>query len=142
MIGPASLSLQCPAMKLTRIGFGVQRTDAEPMLASFKFADGTTLQIPNVVIPPTNVHRVGLGHWSVDACIGQGGGMTVNLPKEPVVVDLLTLTVTAKAITATVQVALPDGSTGSGSVVFPDCVFDLLSSTAQSVTAEGTVTFR
>ncbi len=150
MTGTAKVSLYCPPMPVSVVNLRLRRTAAEPMTATIDFEDHTGLLIQNVVIPPTDVHRKGLLHWEVDACVGIGGFVnngvigdyiTVELPAEPVLFDLHSFSMVAQAITAKVTLTLADGSVGVGTVLFPDCKTDLLTGIAEAVTAVGNVVF-
>ncbi len=141
MTGTAKVSLYCPPMPVNVVNFRLRRTAAEPMTATIDFYGGEGLLIQNVVIPPTDVHRKGLLHWEVDPCVGEGEGIKVELPAEPVLFDLHSFSMVAQAITAKVTLTLADGSVGVGTVLFPDCKTDLLTGIAEAVTAVGSVVF-
>jgi hypothetical protein len=142
----ADVSLYCPAMKVTRNGMGSATTAAEPMTAIVTFDDKSTLTLTEVVIPPTLVKRLHLLHWQVEACVGagklpDGTNIRVALPPEDVIFSLADMTMVAQAIDAQCRLELPGGKVGQGIVRFPDCKMDLLTGTAQAVTAVGSLEF-
>ena len=146
MTGIAKLSLFCPPMPVSAVNLKLRRTAAEPMTATIDFADGTVLIIQNVIIPPTDVHRKSILHWQVDACVGEGKDLLgnrieVHLPIEPVLFDLATFSMIAKAITAPVTLTLANGQVATGSVVFPDCHTNIMTGVAEAITAVGRVEF-
>ncbi len=140
----AAVSIYAPAMLVRPLNRKLRRTAAEPMVATITFEDGSTLVIDPVTIPETDVHRLGLLHWQVDACSGmgtddKGNSLVVNLPVEPVLFSLQDFAMVAQAIPATVTLTLDNGDVWSGEVVFPDCASNLITGVAESVTAEGTI---
>ena len=140
----AQLSIYCPSMPVHSVNRKLRRTAAEPMVATITFEDGSTLAINPVTIPETDVHRLGLLHWQVDACIGSGNDgannfISVSLPVEPVLFNLQDFTMVAQAIVADVLLLLANGVSWTGTVTFPDCPTDLMTGTAQAITATGQV---
>lgn len=121
------------------------------MLAAIRFEDGTLLSIKDVVIPPTDVRKIGFLHWLVDACKGSGSArdfqgnfqsnIVVELPPEDVVWQWGKFGIVALAIDCPTRLILADdGSVWTGSVRFPDCKLSLTSMEAEAVTAAGTLT--
>jgi hypothetical protein len=142
----AALSLYCPPMPINKVSRGFRRTVAEPMKATITFEDQTQVVIENVVIPPTEVHRIYPLYWIVHACIGAGQqngyALEVELPQEASVWRWRDLTMVALSITAAAMLTCPDGRVYEGDVVFPDCRVNLLvdPNVAEAVTATGTLT--
>ncbi len=148
LIGAGRVSIYCPPMRITRVDRKTKRTAAEPMIATIWLPSNPERQltIRNVVIPETLVHRVSMFHWRVDQCTGSGldngNQLTVTLDAEDVEFDLQDFQIVAKAVRGVGTLTLADGQVGSVDVMFPDCVTDLFSMVASSVTAEGLVTFK
>lgn len=139
-----TISIYCPPMLITRDGDGLKKTAAEPMVATITLQD-TTLTIP-IMIPPTLVKRKSMFQWMVDACTAFGADveenvLTVDLPEEPTVFDVQTMTLTAKSITANGTLVLSNGQIGQVIIVFPDCKVDLFPLQAEAITALGSITF-
>jgi len=141
------LTLNCPPMAVFPVSRKLRRTAAEPMTANLTWPDFTGIMIYPVLIPATDVHRKGMLHWQVDACIGagqdaSGNSIVVNLPVEPVLFNLTHFDMEAQPITAPVTVTLADGRVGTGSVVFPICRTSLITGIAEAVIAQGSVEFQ
>lgn len=151
----ATITLHCPRMKIDRVSGRLRRTHAEPMLGRL-VVGGSSLMIPDITIPPTEVDKVGPFKWRVRPCQGsytsQSGPVrfvVVSLPEEPVLLEVDSagvLTMVAIAIMASCRVELDDGrilatlgTDQSGWVRFPDCPTDnpLLDPVAQACDTTG-----
>lgn len=140
-IGAVSVKLYCPPMAIYGDGPSLKRTAAEPMKASLTFDNGLATTIDNVIIPPTEVRRLHRLYWEVDACVGQGGGLQVYLPKEAAVWRFSAMSMVALSIVAKTVLTMPDGSVWQGQVTFPDCRIEIAKSPmiAEAITATGTL---
>jgi hypothetical protein len=143
--GIAKLDLAFPPMPVDRVGVGLMLAEQEPFQGTLTVADGTVLPVTDGAIPPTYVRGLGL-HKTVDQCVGTAaigtGSVIIDLPPEPVAPRDGVMT--ALAISATVTVTLPDGTVGTGTVLFPDCPTPMVSPghyLAAAVEAVGQVEF-
>lgn len=125
----ANVIFQCPSMKINRLRRGLKMTEAISMYASVWFPGDTVTVFNSVVIPETYVYNIGFLRWMVNSCVGEGTNdngdrITVYLPPEPVIFDLLSFGIYALPITARVTLALAGGPHGTllqGEVTFPKC---------------------
>lgn len=133
-----TVSLYCPAMAVLPVDGCLKRTAAEPMTAKLTWESDGSRTVPNIIIPPTDIVRIGLLHWQVADCVGQdaGGLVFVQLPAEPVFWDAEEFTMVAQPITAPITIKI-NGTTYRGFVQFPACKTNLLTGVAESVTATG-----
>jgi hypothetical protein len=137
-----TISIYCPKMKITKINGKLHKTAAEPMRVTIMWDDGTTTIIPDVIIPITEVDRIGLLHWRVKRCVGadKDNYVIVSLPEEDVCFRLLKFGMVAVAINALVITNLPGKGQWSGEVEFPNCRTGIFTMTAAAVTANGLLT--
>ena len=154
-----AVKVECPPMAITQVNRKLRLTSAEPMVVTISggatFDVAVFLVIPNVLIPPTDVRKITLMHWKVDACVGkgtdfEGNTVEIDLPIEDVLFteESLTmlingepLTVFAQPINSPLTLKLKDGRIGKGSVLFPEDAEDVAKSEAAACVAIGTVTF-
>lgn len=140
----AYVSLYCPPMPVTRVGFRLRRTAAEPMQAtiSFQSQEGMIVNISRVVIPPTFVRWQNWLSWAVDACEGDGAEngyrLLDKLPVEPVLLEGFSMV--AKAMDTDCTLWTPDGRVFRGSMHYPDCPTNIFTGIAPAVTAKGKLT--
>ncbi len=145
------IALFCPKMKIQRVGFRQYRTAVEPMRATLTQDDGTTFVIEPVTIPETDIHVHLLAFPQialVEPCTGSGGNsigfITVDLPAEPVMVELspqgMPILVAKSMRGCPLRLMLTKGELWRGTVDFPDAVTDLLNGGAEAVTATGVLT--
>ncbi len=140
----------CPPMPIYKINNRLRRTAAEPMRVTLIWPDGMQKVISNVTIPPTDVNRLSLGHWVVEACEAHGeqDGLAIHfwLPAEDVLLDLNALFHTghiymvAQQMTASVYLNIESEHLGgTGSVIFPNCKTDVMAAqpTAEALIATG-----
>lgn len=147
MKATATISLYCPTMPVHRYALSKAITAAEPMVATIAFDDGTTVTVPNVVIPPTTVDLVVPSVWKVRACVGATlvGAMptvSVSLPPQTVDFDIGQFALVARSITAPVTYQDANGNRWAGTVTWPDSKVDLFPLQAEPVTAVGELTLQ
>ena len=134
-------------MPVHRYALSKAMTAAEPMTATITFADGSTVTIPNVVIPPTLVDLLMPAVWQVRPCVGATPdgvfpAVSVLLPPQRVEPDFAKLALMAKSITAPITYQDANGNRWQGTVTWPDSKVDLFPLQAEPVTATGEVTLQ
>lgn len=147
MKATAKLSLYCPMMPVHRFALGKALTAAEPMTLTVTFDDGSTVTVPNVVIPPTLVDFVIPSVWRVRACVGATPpgdfpAVSVALPPQTVDFDIKRFALIARSIAAPITYQDANGNRWQGSVTWPDSKVDLFPLQAEPVTAVGEMTLQ
>jgi hypothetical protein len=142
----ATITIQCPPMLVVRVRNCLNRTAAEPMTATVKFDDGTELTIPDVIIPPTDVHEHSLLDWVVDPCVGANfanNSLRVELPAENCKFNFAKFAMIAEAMVGQITLTTLDKGTFKGTATFPAAAAPIALGKpiiVEAVTATGTLT--